>query len=581
MRSIVPAAAALIGAARVVPQEYPALRCRSIDLAPGDVSAETAARVAAEAVCGRGGLRRRPSAGGTAGCAASAPSAPAAPAARARAARTCSSARWRPQRRMALALAPSRTPGVRIALVTRGRLDADHVRADRRQRRRGAGPRGGSVGRGGAGGCARAGGGALRIAGHAWSSPRTRARSATSRGIAARSRRSGPRSWPRTRRSTRRAGGGAGGARAVRAVLVDVPLAGVRGERGAGCGWPPRTPWRTASRPRARLDGAWGGTAGTHGVRRRAGHRPRTRCPPRWTPCWRWPASRTCCVSTSDLEARIRAAAAPAARAEGEAAAPLYERPELDVEYHAPTNEVEETLAELWQGLLGIERVGIHDDFFGLGGHSLLATQIVARVRDLFALDLPLQAIFEAPDHRPVRAAHRGRHHRRARGAVRGRGRGADGAGVPRRRGERATPSRKRAGEGINGTGGGALRQAAQAAGAPPGGHHAHLPQRLGEVGAEVWAAAWAERPPPRPSPTNCVGEGERRDGPSRAGSNSPLSRAAGRGRGRGPRRAQFDASRRAARPGSGGSRLRERDRILPSPGVFGGEAGREGAPAQ
>ncbi|HST61337.1 MAG TPA: phosphopantetheine-binding protein, partial [Longimicrobium sp.] len=102
-------------------------------------------------------------------------------------------------------------------------------------------------------------------------------------------------------------------------------------------------------------------------------------------------------VSVMDLEARIRAAAAPAAAEEGGAAAPLYERPELDVEYHAPTNEVEETLAELWQGLLGIQRVGIHDDFFGLGGHSLLATQIVARVREQFALDLPLQSIFEAP----------------------------------------------------------------------------------------------------------------------------------------------------------------------------------------
>ena len=105
-------------------------------------------------------------------------------------------------------------------------------------------------------------------------------------------------------------------------------------------------------------------------------------------------------VSTVGLEARIRAASAPPAApaaAEKEAGATLYERPELDVDYHPPTNDVEEKLAALWQELLGIQRVGIHDDFFGLGGHSLLATQIVARVRDLFLLDLPLQAIFEAP----------------------------------------------------------------------------------------------------------------------------------------------------------------------------------------
>jgi acyl carrier protein len=102
-------------------------------------------------------------------------------------------------------------------------------------------------------------------------------------------------------------------------------------------------------------------------------------------------------VSTNDLEARIRAASTvvPAASAEG--GNTLYERPSLDVDYTAPTNEVEEQLADLWSGLLGIEKVGIHDDFFGLGGHSLLATQIVARVRDLFHLDLPLQSIFEAP----------------------------------------------------------------------------------------------------------------------------------------------------------------------------------------
>ncbi|HYR07358.1 MAG TPA: phosphopantetheine-binding protein, partial [Longimicrobium sp.] len=102
-------------------------------------------------------------------------------------------------------------------------------------------------------------------------------------------------------------------------------------------------------------------------------------------------------VSTNDLEARIRAASSILPAAHGEAGATLYERPALDVDYAAPTNEVEEQLADLWSGLLGIEKVGIHDDFFGLGGHSLLATQIVARVRDMFHLDLPLQSIFEAP----------------------------------------------------------------------------------------------------------------------------------------------------------------------------------------
>jgi hypothetical protein len=100
-------------------------------------------------------------------------------------------------------------------------------------------------------------------------------------------------------------------------------------------------------------------------------------------------------VSPVSLEARLRAATA--AEETAAAGVPLHARPVLEVEYHAPTSEVEERLARLWESLLGIERIGVHDDFFGLGGHSLLATQIVARVREIFALDLPLASIFEAP----------------------------------------------------------------------------------------------------------------------------------------------------------------------------------------
>ncbi len=62
-----------------------------------------------------------------------------------------------------------------------------------------------------------------------------------------------------------------------------------------------------------------------------------------------------------------------------------------------PSTEAEEALAEIWQQVLPVERIGAGDSFFALGGHSLLASQVVTRVRSAFDVDLPLRAIFEAP----------------------------------------------------------------------------------------------------------------------------------------------------------------------------------------
>jgi len=59
--------------------------------------------------------------------------------------------------------------------------------------------------------------------------------------------------------------------------------------------------------------------------------------------------------------------------------ASLYLRPNLDNDYVAPTNEVEQTIVNIWQELLGIEQVGIHDNFFELGGDSVLGIQVSAR----------------------------------------------------------------------------------------------------------------------------------------------------------------------------------------------------------
>jgi amino acid adenylation domain-containing protein len=63
----------------------------------------------------------------------------------------------------------------------------------------------------------------------------------------------------------------------------------------------------------------------------------------------------------------------------------------------APRAPTEEILAGIWAEVLGIEEVGVHDDFFAHGGHSLLAARLLSRVRNAFGVDLPLRALFAAP----------------------------------------------------------------------------------------------------------------------------------------------------------------------------------------
>jgi amino acid adenylation domain-containing protein len=62
-----------------------------------------------------------------------------------------------------------------------------------------------------------------------------------------------------------------------------------------------------------------------------------------------------------------------------------------------PRTPAEEIVANIWAQVLGIERVGVNDNFFLLGGHSLLATQVIARIRGVFRVDVPLRVIFQHP----------------------------------------------------------------------------------------------------------------------------------------------------------------------------------------
>ena len=72
-----------------------------------------------------------------------------------------------------------------------------------------------------------------------------------------------------------------------------------------------------------------------------------------------------------------------------------YARPELSTAYVAPTNEMETDMVAVWQAYLGITPVGIHDSFFDLGGDSLLAIQVLAQLRQMFEVDIPMAILFE------------------------------------------------------------------------------------------------------------------------------------------------------------------------------------------
>ncbi|OUS25460.1 hypothetical protein A9Q99_21275 [Gammaproteobacteria bacterium 45_16_T64] len=65
-------------------------------------------------------------------------------------------------------------------------------------------------------------------------------------------------------------------------------------------------------------------------------------------------------------------------------------------EYVMPKNAIEQKLADIWQEVLGLNRVSVNDDFFDLGGHSLLVTQVVARIREEMDIEISLRTLFQA-----------------------------------------------------------------------------------------------------------------------------------------------------------------------------------------
>ncbi|NEN81344.1 non-ribosomal peptide synthetase/type I polyketide synthase [Paenibacillus elgii] len=121
-----------------------------------------------------------------------------------------------------------------------------------------------------------------------------------------------------------------------------------------------------------------------------------------WTKLMACGNSSHCLVSTADFAAR-RAYALQSHSRQAEQAGPdkgnlaLRPRPALPVPLVAPRHDMEQQLADAWSELLGMEPIGIHDDFFNLGGHSLLATQVISWVNSRFPIEFPLKLFFEHP----------------------------------------------------------------------------------------------------------------------------------------------------------------------------------------
>ena len=76
---------------------------------------------------------------------------------------------------------------------------------------------------------------------------------------------------------------------------------------------------------------------------------------------------------------------------------PVVLRSAISNNFIPPGTATEESVARIWSEILGLDQVGIHDDFFDLGGHSLLATQVISRVREAFSVTIPLRDLFERP----------------------------------------------------------------------------------------------------------------------------------------------------------------------------------------
>ncbi|MCJ8275111.1 MAG: condensation domain-containing protein, partial [Psychrosphaera sp.] len=69
----------------------------------------------------------------------------------------------------------------------------------------------------------------------------------------------------------------------------------------------------------------------------------------------------------------------------------------LEQSYVAPRNDLEQQLTKIWQGILGLERIGVKDNFFTIGGHSIKATLLVTQLSKALSIEFSLKEVFETP----------------------------------------------------------------------------------------------------------------------------------------------------------------------------------------
>jgi hypothetical protein len=102
----------------------------------------------------------------------------------------------------------------------------------------------------------------------------------------------------------------------------------------------------------------------------------------------------------SDQLAQVPDDAGPAVQASTRESAPApgaaqHQRPSMSTPYVAPRTDPERAICAVWQELLGIDKVGVEDNFFDLGGHSLLAIRVMARVNEALRSDIPVARLYD------------------------------------------------------------------------------------------------------------------------------------------------------------------------------------------